>query len=81
MQALFHLMKEKGIRIRDMATMLEVAPNTVWNWRAGNNEPSLVWVEKMIAVLGYDIELRKIVCTSKTIRNDFTEINYESEPE
>lgn len=59
MRMLFQIMDERGIRAHDIAIMLEITPNTVWNWRAGNNEPSLVWVEKIAAVLGYEIKLEK----------------------
>ena len=53
------LQKEQGIRWKELSRQSGVSVNTIHNWKQRRGSPSLESVEKVLEVLGYELEVIK----------------------
>lgn len=55
LRRLFEVARERGIRVEDIAAELGAKPETVSRWRQGHQEPKVMTVEALAAIVGCDI--------------------------
>jgi len=58
-RGLFEAIGAGRITIRDVAAALDITPEAVSYWKSGRTAPSILTVEEVADVLGYELVLRK----------------------